>query len=57
MKQTQLPRFEEIRFYPGYSYTWDNNVACAPGRYVAIANDGRAYHFVLTEEPKWEIIG
>jgi hypothetical protein len=55
MKQSQLPKFISIQFYPGYVYTVGCTTCSAAGRYVAIAEDGRAYSKYL-DGPGWEMI-
>jgi hypothetical protein len=55
MKQSQLPKFISIQFYPGYVYTIGNNAYSAAGRYVALAEDGRAYVRTL-DSPGWAMI-
>lgn len=52
----KLPKFVDVKFYPGYSY--GNHERSASGRYVALGEDGKAYVFVMDGEYRgWEIIG
>jgi hypothetical protein len=56
MHQSDLPKFISIQFCPGYAYTVANTTSSASGRYIALAEDGRAYvHCLNTSE--WEMIG
>jgi hypothetical protein len=57
MKQIELPKFVDIKFYPGYSYSVGTKTNFAPGRYVALGEDGRAYAFVMHEGANtWKLI-
>ncbi len=56
MNQSDLPKFISIQFYPGYAYSVANTTHSRPGRYVALAEDGRAYVHCLDSE-EWEMAG
>lgn len=51
----ELPKFIDVEFYPGYSY--GNPESSAPGRYVALGEDGKVYVFVMDSIRKWIILG
>lgn len=51
----KLPKFVDVKFYPGYSYG-DPEIS-APGRYVALGEDGKVYVFMMYASAEWEILG
>ncbi len=56
MYQSDLPKFISIQFYPGYAYTIATTTHSSPGRYIALAENGRVYvHCLNTDE--WQMIG
>lgn len=59
MKQSQLPKFKQVGFEPGYSYTIGTEVFSAAGRYWGLGENGRLYQFVMLSngKPTWEMIG
>lgn len=55
MKQNELPKFVSIQFYPGYSYSVGTTVSTAAGRYVALADNGRAFVKSMDSD-RWVLI-
>lgn len=51
----KLPKFVDVKFYPGYSY--GNPERSAAGRYVALGEDGKVYVFPMDAGGKWEVLG
>lgn len=58
MKQSELPKFVSVQFYPGYTYDYTSNEKRASsGRYVALGTDGRVYGYALDGKDVWICIG
>lgn len=52
----KLPKFVDVKFYPGYSYG-SNPERIASGRYVALGADGKVYCLILAGHGTWEVLG
>ncbi len=57
MKQSELPKFKQSGFEPGYSYKIGSTTYAAPGRFWGLGVNGRLYQFVMNDSPQWEMVG
>ena len=49
----KLPKFISVTFYPAY----ETPSVAAPGRYVALGEDGKVYVVLMDGQDTWQLLG